>query len=316
MLERIFVGLDGSEVAEEVLLPAGVLARDLGSTLTLAYIMSCPECGPPVTHGVRDRVRPGDLPGAGRYLGMLRRGLRQQGTKSEVLVCVGHPQEILIGLAEKGADLLALRAGTPGLRGAAATFTSELLQRTRIPLLLYRRLSQPGDLTPGHFRTVIAPLDGSALATGALSWVEGVVKALGSDLLVPMVVPGWPPPLWASDAPRRFPFLGATRVEEEAALHLGGAVVGLLENGVRAEPLLLYGDPGVELAELARRVPDSLMVLSACAECGLGPWFAGTTAHDVVYGSGIPVLLVPSRCDTSLEEEPLIHGGDPWQEPW
>lgn len=303
MLEKILVYLDGTEAAEEVLSPVAALAGGLGSTVTLAYVMACPECGPPPpTHRSR-RVRPGDLQAGYLYLQQVRHLLEELEVASEVMIAVGHPGQILAGLAEQGADLIALPADGPFPHGSLGVSLVDLVRQTGVPLLLYRPMRHAWGSLVRRFRTVLAPLDGSALAEEALPMAEGLVSALHCRLVVPRVLPIG----WRAFGGARTPTLPppASRAEEEAALYLGGIVVGLLENGIQAQPLLLCGDPGLELVDLAHQTPESLVVMSACKECGGGPWFLGTVAHDVIYGSGIPVLLVP--CRGSMEDEPSSH---------
>lgn len=81
----------------------------------------------------------------------------------------------------------------------------------------------------------------------------------------------------------------------EAALYLGKTVVELRERGVGATPAVLVGDPGTEVATLAREHPGSLVAMATSQPGGVGPWFLANVAQTVIYTSGSPVLLVPAR---------------------
>jgi len=292
-LEKILVYVDGTEAAEEVLSPVAALAGGLGSTVTLAYVMPCPECSPSPPIHLSRRVRPGNLRAGCLYLEQLHHLLEELEVENEVMIAVGHPGEVLVGLAEEGAGLIALPASGPFPHGSLGISLVDLVRRTGVPLLLYSPLRHTGGFAMQRFGTVVAPLDGSPFTEEALPLAQGVATALGCPLVLPRVLPGRrraPGTESLTELPA-----AAAGAEEEAALYLGGVVEGLLETGVQAQPLLLYGDPGLELVELAHQTPESLIVMSACKVCGGGPWFRGTIAHDVIHGSGTPVLLAPSE---------------------
>ncbi len=290
MSDGILVYLQGNRHAEYVLSPVAALARSLGEAVHLLYVVDCPACTPPVRLRSTQYRSPG-LVDACNYVQHLRDWLMEQGICSEYTLGVGPAAECLSSLGIDRFRLLAMSLPSswrPGRHGCA-TSPEEILRRAPLPALLYYPL--PGTGTPPPWLTgLIAPLDGSAVAERALPWVESLAHDLRLPVRVARVVPddalpwefgpGQPAGHWTED-------------ESDAALYLGATVVELRERGVGASPVLLRGDPGTEVATLARDHPTELVVMATSGHAGLGPWFVASVAQTVAYTSGAPVLVIP-----------------------
>lgn len=291
MPDGILVYLQGARHSEYVLSPVAALARSLGEAVHLLYVVDCPACATPVRLRPTQYRSPG-LVDACNYVQYLRDWLMEQGVCSDFTLGVGPAAECVSSLGADRFRLLAMslpsawRPGRPRFSGGAEA----VLQLASIPTLVYYPL--PGTGTPLPWLTrLIAPLDGSASAQQALPWVESLARDLQLPVTVTRVVPEYEPPL--------LPYLEDTAgrpgdQEAEASLYLGKTVVELRERSVGATPVVLLGDPGTEVATLAREHPGSLVVMATSHPGGVGPWFLACVAQAVIYTSGSPVLLIPA----------------------
>jgi nucleotide-binding universal stress UspA family protein len=138
----LLVPLDGSELAEEALRAADLLAEAFETRLTLLCVVQPP--GYPL-YGDGYAYVPFDeeveLAGARRYLDDHAAGLRAQGREVEVQVAVGQPAGLIPAVArEAQADVLVMAThGRGGLArlilGSVATST---VRQATVPLLLVR----------------------------------------------------------------------------------------------------------------------------------------------------------------------------------
>jgi nucleotide-binding universal stress UspA family protein len=145
----ILVPLDGSDLAEEALGSAEVLAEQLGARLHLLRIVEPPTYplyGDGYVYVPFDEDA--ERGAAQQYLEQLAGRLRESGKQVEIEVLVGLPSTVIANVArERQVDVIAMAThGRGGLArlvlGSVATGT---LQRTHAPLLLTRpaALDQP-----------------------------------------------------------------------------------------------------------------------------------------------------------------------------
>ncbi len=144
-IHNVLVALDGSPTAEQILQPAGALAKLQDASLTLLRVV--PSMVP---HGVQKEVAPGPLLSdtiqaeAHVYLQRLAESLREQGIAVQTRILVGaHPATAILKEAASGDyDLLAL--ATHGRRGLPRLFLGSIADKvvrgTSIPVLIYRSL--------------------------------------------------------------------------------------------------------------------------------------------------------------------------------
>jgi nucleotide-binding universal stress UspA family protein len=288
--DGILVYLQGAKQSEYVLSPVAALARSLGEAVHLLYVVDSP-IPVPVRVSPAQYRSPG-LTDACSYAQYLRDWLMEQGVCSDFTLAVGRPAECVAKLGAERFRLLAMSLPSPWRPGRphGGGGPEALLKHASVPTLVYYPL--PGSGTPLPWLTgLIAPLDGSTPAEQALPWVESLARGLRLPVTVTRVVPEYEPPL--------LPYLEDTasrpgELETEAALYLGRTVVELRERGIGAAPAMLVGDPGTEVATLAREHPGSLVVMATSNPGGPGPWFLASVAQSVIYTSGSAVLLAPA----------------------
>jgi nucleotide-binding universal stress UspA family protein len=141
---RILVPLDGSRLAEDALEPVCMLATALQASLVLVgasgplatgYAESVPYARSGFDAAIRETHE---------YLETIARRLREAGQTVAVDAEVGQPGVVIDGIARRRhVDLIAM--ATHGRSGAArlalGSVASELLQRSTIPLLVWRPVS-------------------------------------------------------------------------------------------------------------------------------------------------------------------------------
>ena len=151
---RILVPLDGSVLAEEILVPIGRLAEQLGAELLLLRVVEPLPLGVRANapHSVASLLERG-LATARSYLARIVHRTRRVDTTVTARAVIGHPSSAIADAAcAADADLIAMAThGRGGLKrlimGSVAAAT---LQRAAVPLLLIR----PGIAAPQEAATV------------------------------------------------------------------------------------------------------------------------------------------------------------------
>ncbi len=128
------------------------------------------------------------------------------------------------------------------------------------------------------YRTILVPLDGSALAERALTVARPLVTGAESRLILIRAVPLHTVP------------------NTEAQAYLA-AVASRLDVPVPVDRVLYYGDAPEGILEEANRRRADLIVMATHGRSGLGRWLYGSVADEVLRRVPIPVLLVPATCD-------------------
>lgn len=153
---------------------------------------------------------------------------------------------------------------------------------------LYSLLASPAAL-------VIVPLDGSALAEGALHYATTLATAYGRGLLLVRVVPRVA--LLGAGAETRLLEAEAQQDENRKALRYLKLVRRYLIQqtpSLTVQTALRVGDPARELLRIAEAHPGSLLVLSTHGRGGLARFLLGSVATAVVRRATSPLLIVPA----------------------
>jgi nucleotide-binding universal stress UspA family protein len=188
MYQRLLVPLDGSRLAETILVVVERLAAVYRATVVLLHVI---ERGAPATvHGERHLRTAVE---AQTYLEGLAARLSAGGIAVETHahdVPEGDVARSIVAHAEEGgADLIALCThGGGGLRDLlVGSIAQQVLRRGTAPVLLTRP-DPSGGTAPFAPRTVLVPLDGTAAAEVALATAQDVARHLGAALHLVMVV--------------------------------------------------------------------------------------------------------------------------------
>lgn len=299
MYTRIVVPLDGSQLAEQVLPYARLLARALHARIELLRVFE------PVSlslvdpdHGLfLDRIVESLRIQGQDYLEKIAATLRKEGLTVTLAVHEGSPAARIVEEGEKESGSL-IAMSTHGRSGIArwvlGSTTNKVIHATVRPLVVVR--SRDPQALPAEVKltTVIVPLDGSSHAEQVLPHVIGLAKALGAKVMPVRVTP----------TPAEYHPLGYPvgpfpdffqKVDAEAGTYLGDIAQRLRGEGVASvEPELLHGDAAAQIVEVAQRTADSLVAMTSHGRSGVGRWLLGSIADRVVSYSGDPVLMVRS----------------------
>lgn len=141
-VHNILVPLDGSDLAESVLVPAAELARATGARLTLMHVVPTGELTSwPVLASLRERPVP-PLDSALDYLDGIAEELSRNGLEVDVRAVHGNlPATAIVELAESTeADVIAMAThGYGGLkRTLLGSVADKVLRSSTLPLLVIR----------------------------------------------------------------------------------------------------------------------------------------------------------------------------------
>jgi nucleotide-binding universal stress UspA family protein len=303
-IRSVLAATDLTEASDDVLRAAAALASAAGAKLHVIHafdldLTAYPELeGPPTFHG---RIAQAERALAAQLARTLPEGVET--ATREVMIYMAH-RAILDRAAGVGADVIVLgphrsRVASDRVMGTTA---DRVIRSAACPCLVAR-----GPL-PLPLRRVMAPLDLSDPARGALSAALGWIGALGAgdpELALPAAeldVVHVVPRLFASE---ELPVNRATigprlheQVEKAVAEHGWGIAV-------REE--LVWGDsPAEEIVRYAREQRADLVVLATHGHGVLKRALIGSVASAVARAAPCPVLLVPpSRWSGSGEGAPV-----------
>ena len=136
------------------------------------------------------------------------------------------------------------------------------------------------------FETIVVPLDGSALAEGALATAVDLCRRMRSKLVLVRV--HHPPEMAIT---RAYEWDRETRRREQEYLE---TLVGRLrdQRGVAAEPAVLDGHAADAVADAAAARTGSLIVMTSHGRTGFSRAWIGSVADAIIRHASTPVLLV------------------------
>jgi nucleotide-binding universal stress UspA family protein len=147
------------------------------------------------------------------------------------------------------------------------------------------------------FRSVLLPLDGSALADRALPFAGHLARAAGGRLIVVRAHLPEDDLELRVENPNSSP---VERMQSERGMaedEFGSACKRLREDGLDVEPHFVEGAAADVIYETARAQRASVIVMSTHGRGGFGRWLYGSVADQVLRRVPVPVLLVPSACN-------------------
>jgi len=154
------------------------------------------------------------------------------------------------------------------------------------------------------YQRIVVPLDGSALAEQALVHARELAQRLAVPIHLVRVVDAY--------ALNR---IGATGLafdasavselvaeeEQDAIVFMNRQVASLRDQGFDVTGAVVHGP--VASAIVASAAPDDLVVMASHGRTGVGRWFFGSVAEEVLRQATVPVLLLrqPHDADASAE---------------
>ena len=127
------------------------------------------------------------------------------------------------------------------------------------------------------YEKILVPLDGSELAEGALPYVEGLARKLGSEVILITVC------------------TSGEYMERPLRAYLEKRAEELRSLGVKASPMVVQGDAANEILDFAQKNNIGLITISTHGRTGISRWALGSIANKVLQRSHIPILLIRSK---------------------
>ncbi len=305
MFKRILTPLDGSTLSEGILPYVRALAPAFGARVDLlrSYQDLAYELAPsdeidsasvvaalePIAERLHHQAE--------NYLDRVAASLEPLGVPTYQLIRSGPAADIIVGEAAEVDDTLVAMSthGRTGLgRWIMGSVTDRVLHTALAPLLVvHPERGAPSVDSVAEIRTLIVPLDGSDLAETVLPVAVEAAKATGAGVVLTQTI-GVPSGYYP---------------DEDSGGVVGVSIVGHLEDqaekylGERADELrrlgagnvrtrVTRGTPAVEIEELARATPDSMIIACTHGRTGVGRTVLGSVTDRLARHSGHPALIV------------------------
>jgi nucleotide-binding universal stress UspA family protein len=308
MLRTLLVPLDGSPLAETALRPASELARQTGASLVLLRAAPHADTARPLPIEQRFTVRD-----ARRYLEAVADRLRRDHCRVEIDVLEGEaPLAILYSIDHRHPDLVVLSThGYTGLRRLVLGSVSEqVLRESSAPVMVVRAAAH-SSAGVGPPRKVLVPLDGSACAEAALTYLLDAGLAPAAELIllraVPFImsavaVPGLPDP----NAQR---LLDEERMRVQQRLlearHYLDTVARRMPHGQPYGALAVADYPARAIVQMAEKEGVDLIAMATNSRTGMDRiMHASVTAH-VLHHTPTPILIVRRPAAAHIQPRPI-----------
>ncbi|HTM08703.1 MAG TPA: universal stress protein [Verrucomicrobiae bacterium] len=293
MYAKIIVPLDGSSIAEGILPYARTFAKACNAPVELLHVIT-PEVidvlSDPAHRRYADDVEV-DMKRHGlSYLRPIAASLSAQA--AECVVRVGEPAEVIAEEAKPGTLVIMATHGRSGVqRWLLGSVADKVLHTVRTHLLL-ARTGHYNNGKEAALKSVVVPLDGSALAEKILPWVAALAKMMGLEIVLIRAY-SLPNAFYSTDeyVPKMWEF--AERLKEEGRSYLESRVESLKSQGVKnVSSILVEGDGAAEIIDFARKTPENLIAMSTHGRSGIRR-LLGSVTDRVVRNSWDPVLVMP-----------------------
>ena len=309
MYSKVIVPLDGSDLAEQALPYAELVAASLSAPVELAQAYDILPPSLLGAHGAQvvAQLNAGARRRAEASLEPARQRLEAAGHSVSVAAQRGPAADTIV--AQAGTDPTALVVmcthGRGGIsRWVMGSVTDKVLHTIPNPMLIVRA-SVTGPASPGtSLRSVIVPLDGSALSELAIPHAVSVAAALSARVTIlritptgdhyrqqltavtaemgaiPDFDPGSPEDLTAEDAANASAYL--SDVSNRMAIDHAHGVVG---------EHVVSDNVAQSVIERATNEP-SLVVMTTHGRSGVGRMVLGSVTDRVIRHSNVPVLVI------------------------
>ncbi|MBI4298543.1 MAG: universal stress protein [Chloroflexi bacterium] len=298
MYDRILVPLDGSQMAEQVLPYALLLAKGFRSRVALFRVIEPMQSSVADPDQIRhlDQVV-ADLHAKGEsYLQGITLSPRDTTEPASLKVVEGDPASQIVGEADKDPNTL-LAMSTHGRSGVTrwliGSVTDKVLLATDKPLLLVRAKEEKAPTLNVNLRTLVVPLDGSPLAEEILPHAAALAKALSLNVVLLNVIPD--PKIYYDyvNYPAPSYEFSAKEMEAPAKDYLQSIAQKLrLQGTPSVEQKVVHGDPASAIVDLTTKMPDCLVAMTTHGRSGLSRWIMGSVTDRVVRHSEKPVLVI------------------------
>ena len=286
MYTKILVPLDGSQISEQILPYARLLAGAFYIPVELLHVQG-EEIALALTPPQQDR----------EYLRKIAEEHFSRSTKTRYSAEMGKPAELIVERAavDHSAIIAMATHGMSGMRRwVLGSTASKVVRSAENPVLLVRPVeAEPHQ--PVTLKTLVVPLDGSMLAEKIFPHVIAFAKAL--DLEIDLVrVHRIPLESYTVGVGLPTELLSEQRdaVRNRVTEYLDGRTQSLEAEGLRrVNSFAMEGDAASEIIDAARKTAGCMIAMTTHGESGVKRWLLGSVAEKVVQHSAEPVLLIP-----------------------
>jgi nucleotide-binding universal stress UspA family protein len=201
-------------------------------------------------------------------------------------VVVGYPAEEILRYAEENKiDIIMLSThGRSGIRRwGLGSVAEKVIHEAEVPVWLVPAALHEGilyDKMPN--RTMLVPLDGSALAEEVIPHVIDIVKQRGAEQKVTLINVS-KPPARLSDADKSLFGEDVASLQTGGELYLKKIAARLEAAGLTAEYEQLVGDPAEEIVRYAATYQPRLIVMSTHGRSGFSRVVFGSVTENVMH---------------------------------
>lgn len=162
-------------------------------------------------------------------------------------------------------------------------------------------------------KTIVVPLDGSALAEQALPYARAMAKVLGAPIKLLRVIPDLERESLLVDSLSTL-YVGEITtsyrerdqqvlqiLQDQAEGYLGSQAESLRMAGIEIELITRIGPPAEIIVEVAAAQEQALIVMATHGYSGIQRWALGSVADKVVHATEVPVMLVRQSAQTMSE---------------
>jgi nucleotide-binding universal stress UspA family protein len=292
-MKKILVPLDGSKVAEEILIHVELLARQSGAHVILMRVV--PFLWPSEHVHLKEMGHKMDKE-ASDYLFTIETRLVEKGIEASVSVDEGNVPEVICDEAEeRGVDLIAISThGHGGIkRWALGSVTAKVIQASSIPLLVHRSTGE--QMEEMQCKNILLPIDGSDFAESifpqarhvaelfnAKVWFLSVVSLPGGFLSLDEEVPNIEDKV--AESIKNYYSTLENRIQEE-------------QTSIEYEVVIRKGEPPEVISDFANENDIDLIAMSTHGRSGISRWALGSVTDKVLHCSLKPILLVRAQED-------------------
>jgi len=297
MFKHILVPLDGSKLAETALPSAALLAEKVDAMVTLIHVI---EANPP--QEIHGQAHLSNSQEAQVYLDRIKKESFPDSVLVDTHVHTESVRDVSRSIVEHTSELkpdliVMCSHGEGGLvKWIVGSIAQRVIGHGQMPILMIQPDQQGNALQIGFTRFIIA-LDGDlaheqglevagnlAMLTGAAIHLVSVVQNL-SNLHGERAATGRLLPV-ATQA-----MLDITEKTMQAYLSEKASDWGSRNISVSGE--ILRGEPAKMIVESAESQHVDLIVLGTHGKAGIGAFWAGSVAPQIVASTRLPILLVP-----------------------
>lgn len=290
MLKRILVPLDGSELAERILVFVRGLLVHQDAEVTLLHVL---KRLPGADYRDTGSLSAED---AKVHLERLQRQWSEEGARVRIAFMTGEPCDEILKFADAlQPSLVAMSThGRTGLsRMLRGSVAEEFLRRSPFTTLLCNphALPQRGRPEALQFRRILVPTDGSEFSLSVVPAVEEFARMFGAEVILLYVAAVYPDPLG-------YPVGTVLPTSEDAAQVVEQVARRFDPAKAKVRTRVTFGLPETQIVQAAIAENADLVAMATHGRTGLARILLGSVAEAVLRASPCPVMIVRDATQT------------------